>query len=265
MNTKSILPAIWDVPEVFRRRLGDQAGRQRVMESDGHLLIVLHQPPKPGEKNRIGRYFWRDAKGDWNSSDVGSGDGALERHLAQYAAAIDRLEKSEEEAEGSAAYFQVISDLSPLLRATRNLHQVMQEARELGDNHKVLINARDRAYELERKAELLYNEAKNELDFAIAQQTERQADASHRMSISAHRLNVLAAFFFPIVTLATVMGAGLNHGFENWHAPWPFVAMSGVGLLLGCILWAFVSSPKELAKRTRPGDGEVRPSREPRR
>ncbi|UUO06918.1 hypothetical protein M4951_01065 [Blastopirellula sp. J2-11] len=263
MNNKSILPAIWDVPDVFRRRLGDQAGRQRVMQADGHLLIVLHQPPKPGEKIRIGRYFWRDAKGEWNSSDLGSGDGVLVRHLGQYAAAIDRLEKREEAAEGSAAYFQVISDLSPLLRATRNLQAVLQQAREMGDNHKVLINARDQAYELERKAELLYNEAKNELDFAIAQQTERQAESSHRMSISAHRLNVLAAFFFPIVTLATIFGADLHHGFEDWNAPWPFLAMTGMGLLLGLLLWAFVSSPIESAKRVQRDHSEARPPRDP--
>ncbi|MCC9606504.1 hypothetical protein LOC69_11455 [Blastopirellula sp. JC733] len=263
MNAKSLLPAIWEVPDLFRRRLGDQVGKQRVMQADGQLLLVLHQPPKPGEKNRVGRFFWRDGKKEWNSSDLGSGDGAITRHLGQYASAIDRLEKEEEAAEGSAAYFQVISDLSPLLRATRNMHAVLQKAREVSGDDKALINARDRAYELERKAELLYNEAKNELDFAIAQQTERQADAAHRMSVSAHRLNVLAAFFFPIVTLATIFGADLHHGLENWNPPWPFLTMTGVGLLLGFILWMFVNAPSGPGKRPRRKDSEARPLRDP--
>ncbi|MCC9630198.1 hypothetical protein LOC68_17525 [Blastopirellula sp. JC732] len=234
-----------------------------MMQADGQLLLVLHQPPKPGEKNRVGRFFWRDGKKEWNSSDLGSGDGAITRHLGQYASAIDRLEKEEEAAEGSAAYFQVISDLSPLLRATRNMHAVLQKAREVSGDDKALINARDRAYELERKAELLYNEAKNELDFAIAQQTERQADAAHRMSVSAHRLNVLAAFFFPIVTLATIFGADLHHGLENWNPPWPFLTMTGVGLLLGFILWMFVNAPSGPGKRPRRKDSEARPLRDP--
>ncbi|MFI4874614.1 MAG: hypothetical protein ACIALR_04725 [Blastopirellula sp. JB062] len=265
MNAKSILPTAWDVPDIFRRRLGDQPGRQRSMAADGHLLIVSHHPPKPGEKKRIGRFFWRNANGEWASNDLGSGDSTLKSHLEQYATAIEKLEKREEEAEGSALYFQVISDLSPLLRSTRNLHAVLQEAREMAGNDRLLINARDRAYELERKAELLYNEAKNELEFAIAQQTERQAEASHRMAVSAHRLNVLAAFFFPIVTLATIFGAGLHHGFESWNAPWPFVGMTLVGLLLGLALFAFVNTPIGPAKQAKRADREARPPRDPRR
>ena len=45
---RSVLPYDWDVPEVFRKRLGEGAGRQRCMTADGHLLLVLHQPPTPG-------------------------------------------------------------------------------------------------------------------------------------------------------------------------------------------------------------------------
>ena len=48
MQKKSLIPAIWTVPEVFRERLGRRIGRQRMMFADGHLLLVLHAPPVSG-------------------------------------------------------------------------------------------------------------------------------------------------------------------------------------------------------------------------
>ena len=40
--TTTLLPAPWQVPSVFRERMGTQVGRQRSMVADGHLLLVLH-------------------------------------------------------------------------------------------------------------------------------------------------------------------------------------------------------------------------------
>ena len=62
---------------------------------------------------------------------------------------------------------------------------------------------------------LLYNEARNSLDFSIARRGEEQARSSHRMAVSAHRLNLLAAFFFPIATLTALFGVNLRHGLET--------------------------------------------------
>ena len=59
MPPKSILPPNWDVPEEFRRRLGEKAGRQRAMLAEGHLLLVLHRPPQKNETERTGRALWR--------------------------------------------------------------------------------------------------------------------------------------------------------------------------------------------------------------
>ena len=59
MTNRSILPAVWQVPQEFRDRLGDRAGRQRAMAADGHLLLVLHRPPGPEDAERSGRFFWR--------------------------------------------------------------------------------------------------------------------------------------------------------------------------------------------------------------
>jgi hypothetical protein len=262
MNQTSILPDLWDLPPLFRRRVGVKAGRQRAMQADDHLLLITHLPPKPGEKHRTGRFFWRDPSGQWSSNDLGKGISTLSRHLEDYKTAIEKLEKEEEHAVGSGDYFRVISHLSPLLRSTRNLHSALQDARELTGHDQSIINLRDRAYDLERKADLLYSEAKNELDFMIAMQTEEQAANSYRMSISAHRLNILVAFFFPIVTLATIFGSNLEHGMESLEAPWPFIGMLALGIMLGLGLNAFVNFPinKAMKKRREPG---ARPPQEP--
>ncbi len=255
----SILPLSWDVPQIFRDRLGDAPGRQRLMQADGHLLLVTHRVPTPKNTQRAGRYFWRDAQKNWHSSDLGPGTEALRKHLAEYADAISRLETTEAQAQTSEEYFHVISQLAPLLRATRNLHLLLQQAREVSGNDRTIINYRDQAYELERTTELLYNEAKNELDFLIAQRSEQQAASSHKMATSAHRLNVLAAFFFPMVTLATIFSTQLRHGLEELYVPIPFVVMLGVGLCLGIGLNWFVNLPIAPKPRKRHGADEPIP------
>ncbi len=256
MSTASVLPLSWEVPEIFRQRLGDGPGRQRVMQADGHVLLVTHRPPRQGERVRSGRYFWRTPEGKWISSDLGQGPTAMLKHLEEYTTEINKLEKAEADAQSSEDYFRVISELSPLLRATRNLHNTMQKARELIGNDRAAINYRDRAYELERSAELLFNEAKNELDFLIAQRTEQQAASSHRMAISAYRLNILAAFFFPVVTLATIFGTSMRHGFETLSPPVPFLTMVFIGIILGIVLIVFVNMPVEPKPRKRRGADE---------
>ena len=63
-SVRSLLPLSWQVPDEFHRRLGDQPGRQRTMKADGHLLVILHAPPKPDVAEREGRFFWRDARSE---------------------------------------------------------------------------------------------------------------------------------------------------------------------------------------------------------
>ncbi len=253
MSNASPLPMNWEVPEIFHQRLGDGPGRQRVMQADGHLLIVTHRPPRHGESNRSGRYFWRNPEGVLHSSDLGQGPSSMIKHLEEYNAAINKLEKAENDAQSSEEYFRVISELGPLLRSTRNLHTTLQSAREMVGNDRTMINFRDRSYDLERSAELLYNESKNELDFLIAQRTEQQAASSHRMAVSAHRLNILAAMFFPMVTLATIFGSSLQHGWETAAAPIPFFTMLIVGFVLGLLLNWFINVPVKPKARKRHG------------
>jgi len=210
MTTPSILPEDWQVPQQFRDRLGSRVGRQRAMQADNHLLLVLHAPPKPDDSQRIGRFFWRADDGTWTSDAFGSGFASLNRHLDEYEQAFTALDRQEEKARAAAEYFDVLDGLSPIRRAAINLHHVLQDARKKCPEYRELIDARDRAYTIERTAELLTSETKNALDLTVARRAEEQAQASQRMAFAAHRLNILAAIFFPIATVAAICGIDLE-------------------------------------------------------
>lgn len=242
------LPQTWQVPQDFRDRLGQRVGRQRLMTADGHLLLVLHVPPGHNDEERRGRFFWMQPDGSWSSSEFGGGVQSLIRHLDEYASIVEKLAEEEEAATGAEDYFEVVKRLNPMHRAAGNLHRVLQDAREVSPDSRDLIDARDRAYQVHRNADLLFGLTKEALEFEIALQSERLAKSSHAMSISAHRLNILAAFFFPIATLSSIFGMNLPLGFENEYRPWPFVGVLVAGLCLGVILRSFVSV------RLRPGE-----------
>ncbi len=235
-----IIPATWQIPESIRSRLGSSVGRQRVMFQEGHLLLVLHAPPKSQDAERHGRFFWRNPQGEWTSKDLGVGIRSLAKHIEEYEEIIARLDREEEQATTADRCFQVLEDLAPVYRSARNLHLVLQEARKLCPDDPDIINMRDRAYTIERNAELLYGETKNALDYAVVKRAEEQAQASRHILVASHRLNMLVAFFFPIATLTAVFGVNLEHGFEHKHSPHLFLGTIAIGLLLGLVLTAFV-------------------------
>ncbi len=239
----SMLPSVWEVPQVFRDRLGSKVGRQRVMFADGHLLLVLHAPPSPGEDTRTARFYWRQPDGVWQSSEGGQGVNALHRNLEEYAERVEHYDRMEESASSANDYFVVLEALGPLHRAALNTHKALQEARTLVPEDRDLIDVRDRAYEIVRQAELLGSHSKNSLDFEIARQGEKQAEASRQMAVSAHRLNVLVAFFFPIATLCAIFSTNMKSGVSSVPEPWGFVVVMAVGLLCGIILTRFITRP----------------------
>jgi hypothetical protein len=217
--THSLLPLTWQVPEEFRLRLGEQVGRQRLMQADGHLLLVLHAPPSADADVREGRFFWRDLQGRWTP--------------------IDHLQAAEDQAKTARDYFHLLNRLNPLVRTTRNLYETVQNAREAAPDDRQLLLWRDRAYVVSRSAELLHSDARHALDFAIAERAEQEAESSRRSATAAARLNMLVACFFPIATLAAIFGVNLRHGLEPWdeqYGPFPLAIILGGGLLVGVIL-----------------------------
>jgi hypothetical protein len=253
---KSVIPFDWEVPELFRKRLGASAGRQRAMAEGGHLLLVLHQPPTPGVPERQGRLFWRNPEGDWRSNALGAGASGLKRHLADYAEVIEKLERVWGEARSAQDYFLLLQALAPLHRATRHLHAALQQARELLPEDRDLINLRDQAGDLERALELLHADACNGLEFTTADQAERQAQRAHEMAVSAYRLNLLVATFFPVATLSAIFSMHLPHGLDDFTQPPFFWALLGTGLLFGVFLATLIAArPSPPPERTKPRDG----------
>ena len=248
---KAVLPAAWKVPDLFRARLGEAAGRQRTMESAGHLLLVLHEPPNAGETERRGRFFWRDATGSWKSNSLGAGIQALRKHVAEYAERLDALDSRLQQAQLSDDYFFVLQSLGPLCRASRHLHAALQQARELAPADRELITLRDQAGEIERFAELLQSDAQHGLDFLIARKTEEQAQRGYEMAVSAHRLNLLAAIFFPIATLSAIFGMNLEHGLPP-NSSEVFWVVLAIGLFSGMLLTLLIASRPAAEKRSKP-------------
>ena len=244
-----LIPHDWQVPSTFAQRLGDSAGRQRAMSAEGHLLLVLHEPPKVGSAERVGRLFWRDPEGHWRSKPLGDGPHALKRHVTEFAERVDELEKQWHAAGSAQDYYLLLRTISPLHRTARHLHVVLQEARELIPEDRDLINLRDQVGEIERALELLHGDAKNGLDFTVAHQAEQQSQRSYEMAVAAHRLNLLAATFFPLATLSTIFAAvfGMmlahekDHGMDGISSPALFWVLMSVGLAGGLLLGQLIA------------------------
>ncbi len=242
MPPKASIPSNWGVPALFRQRLGDVAGRQRAMSADGHLLLILHELPSQDSAERNLRLFWRAPDDTWTSDCLGTGIAALQSHLTEYSKAVDYLDKCEAEAIGSEAYFRVRHAITPLRRAVHNMHKALQAGRETVPEDRELISCRNQADTIERAADLIYEDAEHGLQYAIARQGEQQA-------IAAHRLNILAALFLPLATVAAVFGMNMPHGLEHVIEPWFFWIVLGFGMAMGFLVKAFVAPPGRRARK----------------
>ena len=245
----NVIPHNWEVPQVFRGRFGANAGRQRVMSADGHLLLILHEAPRRKEATERGaRLYWRKPDGTWQSTGAGGTSAApLRAHVEELAAAVDVLEARADTAKRASDWFALLHEAAPLLRIVRGLSATMQEAREIAKTDRDLITLRDTAQEIERDADLIHSHARAGLDFAIATATEENAASTRHVSEAGHRLNLIAATFLPISALGSLLGMSLAHGFETAYAPWAFWAVAAVALLLGLAVRA------SLPKAPRPG------------
>jgi hypothetical protein len=211
------------------------------MQAQDNLLIVAHHVPEPDEAMRRGILFWRDASGEWRSSNGDPGKAALEMHLKRYAKRVDEIEQILSKANIADDFLPLLECLAPLVRSCRNLFETLDEARKAAPEDRGLIDHRDRAYELSRQADLLYEEAKNSLDVAMVRRADQQAITTHKMMLAAHRLNVLAALFFPFAILGSILGTTLT---DNWtwsHSAIPFVLYVVAGSVIGLLLTRFIS------------------------
>jgi len=235
--TSPLIPDDWHLlPDEFRIRIGERVGRQRLMATQGHLLLILHRVPEAHEVKREGHLFWKRSDGTWLSNAFQGHPEPLLAHLVEYEHRLDTYEELEDNAESAQDYFDVLEGLSPLYRAIQHLHQVLQEAREKQPDDREIIILRDRAYAVERNAELLYIETKNALEFMVAKQAETLTQSSHSMAVSSHRLNILAAFFFPITVITAMVGVSYREVAAGAFPLWGFLLTMVAGVALGALL-----------------------------
>ena len=213
-----VIPDAWQVPNRIRQRVGVQAGRQRAIVEEGHLLLIVHELPKDDEVTRAAKLFWRAPDGTWRASGAGQSGGlpVLKRHLETVQQALHQLDARVDGGKSAQDFFTVLNAATPLQRSARNLHKALQEARE-GVDDREIIALRDSAGDLERAAELLVGDARNALEYTVARNAETQAANGQRAVDAQHRLNLLAALFFPVTAIGSILGTNLHTGIE--HAP----------------------------------------------
>lgn len=230
-----LLPLSWEIPSEIKQRLGQKkSGKQRAMVANGHLLLVLHKVPQSQQREREAVFFWCNPDNRWMSSEYGK---SLIYLMEEYSEAEQNLLRLYDSAQTANDYFQILQEITPLLRATKNLHATLQSAREAMPHLRDLIDWRDWADELERSLDMLYMDTKNGLDFRLAQQAETQAKLSLQSVKAGDRLNLLAAIFLPLTAISSVF---VLDNTKFW-----FVLITGISLGFLLKTWVFQDVPSE--------------------
>jgi hypothetical protein len=235
-----IIPPTWSLPDTIRIRLGQSTyGRQRAIVEDGHVLLVLHKPPGPDDRSREGVLFWRSPAGEWQFNRGGPGPGGLKRHVQSYGDIEAKLTADYEAAGDLNALFDLMDVLTPLVRAARNMHLAIQTAREAVKNDPFLIEVRDLAYDVERNLDLLLEDTRNAIQHRTAREAEVQAQLTRQAVNASHRLNILAALFFPLTAVASLFGMNLMHGLDE-RSTAIFWIVAVVSIVLGFAMKGWV-------------------------
>jgi hypothetical protein len=228
-----LLPSTWAVPEIFRARLGVKAGRPRTMVHGGHVLVIVYAAPAPGDVEPKPAFFWRTPTGEWKAAGEARGTfKALKELVDAYAKRAEGLEARVATATTAKAYFEALRELGPLRRAAGGLHKALQEAREACTDPDV-ISLRDKAGEAERVSDLLYDDARNGLDFMVAERGEEQAARAHAIEQSSHQLNRLASIFLPVSAICAVFAMKFPSGLESIQSPALFWGLVVAAFALG--------------------------------
>lgn len=227
-----VVPHNWELPESMRQSIAEVPGTQRAIEAEGHLILILHKLPIAGSSQRELGMFWRSSDGTWKSNELGGGIQALQRHVNEYGNRALELEDMENKAVAADDFFYVRNEIAPVHRAAKNMFAAISRAYEILPTDKGLLICRNLAASVERTTELLKDDVTYGIEYAMAKQAEAQ-------SLASHRLNLIAAVFFPILSFAAIFGMNLDHGFEG-KSTWVFWSFVAVGVSLGLIMKVIV-------------------------
>lgn len=275
---KRVVPLDWNLPPMLRERLEGKLARQRCLHADGHTVLLLHEPPRIDSEHREQILFHFDAGRGWANTKNPSGIDELAALVDRYERQLDELEAILHDAISARTCFETLRALNPITRALKNLIGALQVARETLPHDEALCDQVEEAHIQERVAELLLADARNALDFALAEETERHTQVNLELTKAAHRLNLMVALFLPVTALASIFGMNLTSGLEQRNVPYLFWSVLVFGVLLGLAVRTFIDharvpmperfSPRRLlsklplpsARRADPGPGEPAPA-----
>ena len=241
-NTK--IPSKWDIPEKMRRRFGKNGvGKQRAMFAEEHLLIILHRAPNSESEGREAMIFWRNPQGKWKSSDGGNDIYKLRQHIEEFSTREINLSDLYDKANSPENYFDLLEELTPLVRSSQNMTNALQQAREYVEDQDI-IDLRDRCQEVAREVEILNTDARYGLDYQVAKRAEEQARYSMQNLKSTDRLNVLVALFLPVTAISGIFGMNLKIGLEEVPITVSWIIMI-FSFLLGFAVKAWVIPSKK--------------------
>ena len=232
MERSVTIPNDWQIPPSISARVAEIPGAQHAIEGDGHLILILHKLPTAASAARELRMFWRTPDGTWSSDELGADINALQQHLAEFNACVLKLEANENNASSADEYFLIRRQITPIHRAAHNMSAAISRAYEMFPDDRGLLACRNLAATVERTSELLKEDVTYGLEYSMAKQTELQALASHR-------LNIIAAIFFPILAFASIFGMNLEHGFEH-EAHWLFWLFVLFGIVIGMVMKSLI-------------------------
>lgn len=244
-NKPMIIPPDWNVPESITARLGQKsAGRQRIIFEDDHLLIILHKVPSAEDTTREAVLFWRAPDGNWRWTRGPNGAAALSSHVQTYAERETALQAAADKCEDTRALYELLAELTPVVRAARNMHITLQAAREAVKEEKLLIDARDRASDVERNLELLLEDVRNMIQYRSIREAEQQSLLAAEALRASHRLNVIAAIFLPLTAITGIFGMNLAPGIDKESAIYFWsIALLSMALGFGLRAWVVGSPP----------------------
>lgn len=232
MEKKITIPKDWEIPAAISVRVAEVPGTQRCLEAEGHMILILHKLPSTDSARRDLSLFWRKPEGTWKSDGFGHGLMALRQHVIEFNEKVMKLEVEENEAVSAEDYFQIRREISPIYRAAQHMLVTISRAYDLFPEDRDLLICRNLASTAVRTAELLKEDATHGLEYFMAKQAESQALASHR-------LNLIAAIFFPILAFASIFGMNLSHGYED-ESPWLFWLVVIIGITTGWVMKSLV-------------------------
>ena len=206
----------WDLPVRIEKRIGPNTyGRQRIIQEGDDLLIILHRLPAADQILREHKVFWRKSNADLECNGQPNGVFQFRTLIDTYEKKLEELDRRYAQADTSDELFGLIEELVPINRASTNIATTLQAAREAVPDDTFLLELRDVTSELQRNFEIMLSDAQIALEYRLAKNSEIQSVQAREAVEAQHRLNVLAAIFFPLTAVATIFGMNLSHGFEQ--------------------------------------------------